>query len=362
MSHKTDFCILGAGLAGLSLADALQNSNISVTIIDKHDLASGASGTPGGLVNPATGRRATKAWKAESCYEAVFENLQKIQAQSSNSFYQRSGLLRPALLEKMARKMKDQYDNTTWPAGWCQWKSEREIKDIHPGIKCVNGGLWLPIGLSVDVGSYIQAYASYLMDQDVPVFLNEKPKVIKEHKGWNLEMETTSISCSHLVYATGHSTGNSSFWDWLPLNLIKGQVAKFKTRHTPLSFSHSISSLGYIAQTGEDNVFVQGSTYEHDFNHIQADQEGEQYLRKRMRRTLPQLEKRVTISDQWAGVRTSTPDYKPILGKHPEHNNLHVFTGLGSKGLLYSKFLANHYTDHLIKKTSLFPEISIKRL
>src|SRR5699024_9125874 len=130
----------------------------------------------------------------------------------------------------------------------------------------------------------------------------------------------------------------------------------------PLPFSHSISSLGYIARTGNDRTFVQGSTYEHDFEHVTPDKEGEQYLRKRLRRTLPQLEKKVTTVDQWAGVRTSTPNRKPILGRHPGHSSLHVFTGLGSKGLLYSKFLANHYADHLINRTALFQNIDISLL
>jgi glycine/D-amino acid oxidase-like deaminating enzyme len=58
----------------------------------------------------------------------------------------------------------------------------------------------------------------------------------------------------------------------------------------------------------------------------------------------------------------STPDKKPILGQHPELKKLHVFTGLGSKGLLYSKFLAEHYVEHLTEGTPLFQEINIDRL
>ncbi|MDZ7681126.1 MAG: FAD-dependent oxidoreductase [Fodinibius sp.] len=71
MSHQTDFCILGAGLAGLSLADALAEKGFTTTVVDKSTVAAGASGTPGGLVNPATGRRAKKSWRAENCYTAI---------------------------------------------------------------------------------------------------------------------------------------------------------------------------------------------------------------------------------------------------------------------------------------------------
>jgi glycine/D-amino acid oxidase-like deaminating enzyme len=362
MIHQTDFCILGAGLAGLSLADALQQQDFSTAVIDKNDIAAGASGTPGGLVNLATGRRATKVWKAEQCYETISRNLSKVQAVTKEPFYQKSGLLRPALLKKMARKMSDRYENTSWPNGWCQWKSEGEIKEMHPGIECVDGGLWLPIGLSVDVGAYLRGYAHFLRQLGVPIHTGKKAQLSPHDNGWQLEFDDITIQARNIVFATGGSTTESPYWDWLPLHYIKGQVALFSTGDRPLSFSHSISSLGYMAQTNKSNTFVQGSTYEHDFTHVNPDEEGEQYLRQRMRRTLPQLEEKVETIGQWAGVRTSTPNRKPILGRHPEYPNMHLFTGLGSKGLLYSKILANHYVDHLSEDKALFPEVDIARL
>ena len=361
MNHQAEFCILGAGLAGLSLADALADRDISSIVVEKNDLASGASGTPGGLVNPATGRRAKKSWKAVPCYNAIAKNLQKVQASTDETFFVNNGLLRPALLEKMARKMKKQHEKTTWPEGWCQWKSEAEIKEIHPGVECVDGGLWLPIGLTVDVGKYILAYAQHLENMGVNILTDQENQQIYSDDKWCVELSDSTVRAKYLVFATGHYTPETKYWDWLPINLIKGQVAKFKSENGPLPFSHSISSLGYIARLDEDDTFVQGSTYEHDFDHLDPDQGGEDYLRKRMRRTLPQLEEQSTVVDQWAGVRTSTPNYKPILGEHPEHKNLHVFTALGSKGLLYGKFLAKHYADHFVNGTALYPEVAISR-
>mgnify|MGYP000131931555 CR=1 FL=1 len=363
MNRHIDFCILGGGIAGLSIADALSERDIECLVVEKNDIGSGASGTPGGLVNPATGRRAKKSWKAEQGYEAIAENLYKVQSYSSNSFFQKNGLLRPALYEKMARKMKDQYENTSWPDDWCEWKTKKQIQEIHPGITCVDGGLWLPVGLTVDIGSYMVAYAKYLKKAGVEIITNNDPKEIHQQTTdkWKIVIEGEIIIANHLIYATGHYTKETKYWDWLPINLIKGQVAKFKKENDPLSFSHSISSLGYIARLDEEDTFIQGSTYEHDFIHLNPDTEGEDYLRKRMQRTLPKLEEQSALVDQWAGVRTSTPNYKPILGEHPEYKNLHVFSGLGSKGLLFGKFLAEHYVDHLTNKEPLYPEIAIER-
>lgn len=361
MNRKVDFCILGGGIAGLSLADSLADQNIECLVIEKDVIGSGASGTPGGLVNPATGRRAKKTWKAEQCYESIAKNLAKIQSHSDYSFYQTNGVLRPALFEKMARKMKQQYDDTTWPEGWCQWKSEGQIKEIHPGINCVDGGLWLPIGITVDVGAYLKAYARFLQDTGISIICGQKPYPILEDDRWIIEVEEEAIVADQLIFATGHTISTSPFWDWLPVNLIKGQVAKFKKMNASLSFSHSISSLGYIARLENDKTFIQGSTYEHDFSNVKPDEQGEAYLRKRMKRTLPELENDSQMVVQWAGVRTSTPNYKPLLGKHPAYNNLYLFSGLGSKGLLYGKFLADHFVDHYTSGTAIYPEMNLYR-
>lgn len=363
MKNTYDFCILGAGLAGLSLADTLSERNVSTVVIDRSGIAAGASGTPGALVNPATGRRATKAWRAEECYKAISENLQKIAAFAGpdKPFYHNNGLLRPALLEKMARKMKKQYDKTSWPDGWCIWKTESEIKKMHPGIKCVDGGLWLPIGLSVNSGEYLTAYGSYLEQQGVKFILNADVTVNRKEDSWLISTGGEQVRAKNVVFATGFSITESRYWKWLPIHPVKGQVAEFELPEGKLSFTHSISSLGYISLVGNSNSFVQGSTYEHDFDDLSTDREGEQYLRKRMQRTLPRLEEKVRLKSQWAGVRASTPDKKPVAGTHPEIENLHVYTGLGSKGLLYSKYLADHLARHLVASEPPIPEISVNR-
>jgi len=80
-----------------------------------------------------------------------------------------------------------------------------------------------------------------------------------------------------------------------------------------------------------------------------------------MAKTLPELAERARLIDQWAGVRVTTPDKKPVLGRHPEINNLHIFTALGSKGLMYGKLLAEHYADHLKHGTEVYSEIALHR-
>lgn len=354
-----EYCILGGGIAGLSLADALNARDADVAVVEKNNIASGASSTPLGLVNIATGRRATKTWKAEQCYRAIKENLEKVRSYSEAPFYKNNGVLRPALTAKIAEKMQEQFEKTDWKEDWCRWLTEKEIKSRHPGIRCVNGGIWLPVGMTVDVSSYLSALTGYLESRDVPIYTQMDYTLDRENGGWKLRAGDTALTAEKLIFATGYDALSHPYWQELPLHAIKGQTATFSVEET-LSFDHSVSSLGYIARFS-DREFVQGSTYEHDFDAVEPDSYGEEYLRDRLRKTLPDLEERATLAGQWAGVRISTPNRKPVLGSHKENPNLYIFNGLGSKGLLFGRFLAGHYAEHLVEGDELFPSVDIER-
>lgn len=361
-AEQFDAIILGAGIAGLSLADALQNCGWKVCIIEKHSVASGASGTPGAMINPATGRRATKVWRAEECYDAIVKNLDKLVGYSAQPFWHNNGVLRPAITPKMAKKMREQYEKTSWREGWCQWLSEKEIKKRHPGITCVEGGLWLPVGITLDSAGYLKAYARYLKEQPVQILEHRDCEISSGTDCWTAAVSDQDLTARHLIYATGYGTLSAKFWDDLPFEPIKGQLAIFRLPEGELNFNHSISSMGYMAKIPQFNDrFVQGSTYEHDFKEVKTSNEGEKYLRNRLARTLPELAEKIVTEELWTGVRVSTPDKKPVIGTHRRYYNLHLFSGLGSKGLMYGKFLAEHFAGYLTGGQPLLKEVDITR-
>lgn len=361
MSDSFDYCILGAGLAGISLAYELSKENASVCIIDPHGVASGASGVPLGLVNPATGRYASKSWEAEQCYAKILANLELIQNSSPVQFYKQTGVLRPAMEEKIVSRMKQNFTSQDWPDGWIEWKSEDEIKKFRPGITCVGGGVWLPIGLTVDISIYLKSFADYLAQQSIYQIYNEKYSIEKRNDLWKLNFTTTSsIKTRNLVFATGSSTINSRYWKDLPIHPVKGQLAVLEPE-SPLSFRHAISASGYMTSL-DTAQFVVGSTYEHSFKDERTDEQGLDYLLGKFKKVLPHLHNSSEVVHQWAGVRASTPNRMPILGEHPSCQNMYVFAGLGSKGLLYSAYLAESMKEFLMNSKELPEELSITRL
>ncbi|MFY0684289.1 MAG: FAD-dependent oxidoreductase [Balneola sp.] len=361
-----DYCILGAGLAGLTLAKELvEQSNTSVLVVDPNGIGGGASGSPIGLVNPATGRYATKTWRAEQAVTAIKENLQSVSNYADKPFYSEDGVIRPALDTKIAQRMKENVQSSEWPGGWCIWLEESDIIKRYPGLTCVDGGVWVSCGMTVQIPSYLNALAHYLKTLGVDFVENREFELIEgkadlENDEWTLSTDgSESIKIDHLIVAAGIKTKEFDFLSELPLHAVKGQVVVYKC-DKKFPYGSAVSALGYFASL-DTKTFVAGSTYEHNFEHEETDIKGLNYIQDRLFRVMPQLKGHITSIDQWSGVRASTPDRMPIIGQHPTIKNCSVFCGLGSKGLLYSSLLAKDLAKNLIDKEAISQEVSISR-
>lgn len=358
---KYDFCILGAGLAGLSVAKEISSiPDVNVIVIDPHGIGGGASGSPIGLANPATGRFATKSWKAEESIEVIQSNLEELSPFSSEKFFSRSGVMRPAMDSKIARRMRENLESNKWPDDWCEWLSQDEIKSRFPNLQSEHGGVWVSTGITVAIPKYLQALSFYLKENEVQVLENKKFELDRISGSWNFKLtDDTQFEAEHLITTAGIKTKEFDFWKELPLHPVKGQVAIFECEDS-FPYEAAISALGYFASL-DSKTFVAGSTYEHNFTHEEVDLQGKEYIEKRMLRVMPQLKGKYRLLDQWSGVRASTPDRMPIIGLHPSIENCSVFAGLGSKGLLYSSLLAKEISPFLIDDLPVSSEISIQR-
>tara|TARA_R100000908_G_scaffold65423_1_gene56201 strand:+ start:56445 stop:57545 length:1101 start_codon:yes stop_codon:yes gene_type:complete len=356
-----DFAVIGAGVAGLAIARSLIQKGKSVCLVDTRDIAAGASGTPLGLINPATGRYGSKVWEAENCLNAVAKDLQEVQSSAPNRFYKNTGILRPAQDEKMVRRMRENVDKNDWPEGWCSWLDEAEVKDINPNLNCMGGAMWLPKGLTVNVGEYLKAKAKFLTHKGLSVKTGRQYELSLD-KGQPIFKfdDGDTIHANSVVFAAGYETSTSKYWAFLPLHSIKGQVATFTSPEAD-NFDYSLSALGYIASIS-DSRFIAGSTYEHHFDDLEPDKEGLKYLKNRLGGVYPALFEKARLISQWAGVRASTPNRKPFLGQHPEIKNFYVFTGLGSKGLMYSEYMGNLLCEHILDEKRIPENLNVDRI
>lgn len=364
MGRQADVLILGAGLAGLSAAVALLDKGQRVIVADSQDVASGASGVPIGLVNPAAAKQANLSWNARQCMSAIVSLLERAAACSAEEFYSKSGVLRPTADTGALEAFRSSLNRYPFPSGWARWMDAAETDAFHPGLKHAGGALWVNEGYVVDVSNYLRALSGMIvqMGSEVLTHCEVLSKAFDPSSGrWVAKLsDSTKVSVRHIVSAIGSGVLEDSDWKWLPVHPIKGQMAVYRSSRQ-IDWTHAVAARGYVAHLNRHD-WVIGSTFEHAFKTLDPDQEGLHFLEDKVDQVLPEMRTDSSLQKQWAGIRLGTPNRLPIIGRHPIQPNLWLFAGLGSKGLLYSAYLGQLLASHMVENAQLPPEVDIARI
>jgi glycine/D-amino acid oxidase-like deaminating enzyme len=67
------------------------------------------------------------------------------------------------------------------------------------------------------------------------------------------------------------------------------------------------------------------------------------------------------VLEHFVGIRPTTKDRRPILGKHELEHNMYIFNGLGSKGVLIAPHFSKIMADFILNNTVIDKEISTNR-
>ncbi len=355
-----DVIIAGGGLAGLATAAQLieKSKSLKVLVYEARQIGQGASGVPAGIVNPATGQKARMIWNAEASLKMLEKRIDQLSAHSKTILKLENGILRPAIDENLAENFRAAFKHTRWPKGWTEWLSPDAVEKHMPHLKENSGALFIRKGKTVRTPEYLQAYANYLEEAGV-TFTFGGPYTIDNDNGWTIDNGTNKFSAPILVVTTGFKARENKYWNELPLNSVKGQLAIYHCSEKISAFP-AVSAYGYIAPI-DDHQLAVGSTYEHHFHDENPDAQGAGLLDQKLMELMPGLYPLCKRIGQWSGIRATTPDRLPIAGEHFEKKGLFIYAGLGSKGLLYSEYIASLVALHIIDEKELPYEISLYR-
>ncbi len=353
--------IFGLGITGTAIAAALAEKGKSVLLVDPH-VSENAPGALAGLVNPATGRHARLSWKSEEGISSLRNRIKKIERVTGrNDLISDSGVLRPAINEDLAQNFKESLEKYTWPEGWVKWLDTKETYHANPYVGETHGAIWLDCGFTVYVDKYLNAYRRFL--RETGVVCKYESATYRQNSpadSFTIEMESgSSATCDHVIVAAGWRTPSFADWEYLKLHLVKGQIAVFEADHD-LNWEHGVSAMGYGLRKGSRSIIV-GSTYEHKFSDVNTTEGALSQIEKKLANMLPALKNRSKSVGQLAGVRVTTPNKLPVIGRHKDISNLCIYSGMGSKGLIYSEYTAAQLANHLVNGAEIEDDLSTDR-
>ena len=163
------------------------------------------------------------------------------------------------------------------------------------------------------------------------------------------------FTASVIVLSLGYGFREFEALKQLNLHAVKGQIVRVVRLHG-LKLELPICGEGYVAP-GKDALIL-GTTYERDFVDVAPTSRSQRAIVRLTSRMVPALA-RAHVLGTAAGVRVGVPGTRlPMVG--PIGHRVWIFTGLGSKGLLFAPHIARQLPSWLENAESVPPEIRVR--
>lgn len=344
---EVDFLVVGQGLAGTLVAHNLLQKGKKILVFDILEENS-SSRVAAGLYNPVTGKRRTKTWLADDLFPFIEPYYQSLENLLHTKFLRKKTIFRP--FESIA----DQND-------WALQSTEKGLdlflelaKDTTEYTRFFHaekGGLKTRISGYLEVKTLLDAFAEYLKKKHL---LNQTAFSYSKIEFSNDKICYEGIVANSVIFCEGHMARKNPFFNYLPLNGTKGEILDVEIKDYTLS---DIVNKGVFVLPEEKKQRI-GSTYEWNFEDNAPTTKAKEELCLKLEKILKHSYR---IVDQKAGIRPTTKDRRPLIGRHPEIKNVFIFNGLGTKGVSLAPYFSVMFANWLLGEGELLKDVNITR-
>ncbi|OHX65546.1 NAD(P)/FAD-dependent oxidoreductase [Flammeovirga pacifica] len=348
MTEKVDFLIVGQGIAGTILAETIENNGYSYKIIDDGTLKN-SSRVAGGLYNPITGRKMVKTWLCDILWDKLDDFYPNFDLKYSTNSFKPINIYFP---------FDSQEKQTDWISASADSKYESYISSFHPE------GIYEQY-IPNDFGGMEIQRSGYL---DIPVFLDAFKEQIKldnklmietfdfNQLQYEDELTYKNLKAKHIIFAEGNKVENNPYFPTLDFRPVKGELLLIKFKNA--RFNHIINKNGFILPIDDEGNCKLGATYERVEEMNSPTQKGKNQLLEKVEYIDDEFE----ILEHWSGIRPATFDRRPFIGTSKDYKNIHIFNGLGAKGVSLGPYFAELLIQNIINGKELPREVRLDRL
>ncbi len=338
--------VIGAGIAGASLAHALRAAGFTPSVYEASAPASGASGNPAGLVMPRLDAGETSAG---AFHALAYLHTVKLLGEIGGAVFNPCGVLLHAGSDKERERQEKLLAQGALPEGWMERREE---------------GLFFPQGGVVDPPAFVAA----LLGETA--LIAEKVTALQETEtGWRVVTAGSQEAFDAVVVANGLEALRFAQAAALPLAGSMGQVDWFPDAAPPdhaQAFGPYAAPAPKFGERGSGAII--GATYAPAAldDRVQVTKEATGSNIAAVAGALPDFAASLDAeaSRPRASVRCTTPDRLPVCGPLPDwaaytsvyeglktgkrqaypagalQPGLFILTGLGSRGLVTAPYAA----------------------
>lgn len=347
-ANRMTVAIVGAGIAGASIARALVAAGQDVLVLDQAHVGAGGSGFAAALVTPRldagdaviAGFHAQALRRASELYSAI------------DGAVTASGVLQLEQVERDAGRFARISTQPIWGQG--------DMKALAPDATTALAGETQTSG-----GLSMKGAIAVRPDKVLPAFLEgsilcqgQVSRIEPSGSGWRtLDQEGNILSdTDRLVLTAGW--GLADLEPSLDLKPVRGQADWVDdVEHT-----QAMAWGGYVVPTGQGVLF--GATHSRDDTSTEVRSEDSARNLETLAGRLPELASRLTgkPARARAAIRATTRDRLPVCGLLPGRPGLYVLGGLGSRGFCVAPLLGEHLAARLLDRPSPLPGDYTRRL
>ena len=329
---KKNVLIIGAGLAGLTLAYQFKKKGINFLLLDKGENFSSAIAA--GLVNPMVFRRMNKSWRIDEFLPFATSFYKELESFLGIHFFN------PITIQRCFSSLQEK----KWWAERCKqneyasylgsfYEEDPKLAHIHceNGFGKVNAAFW------VNANLFIEKFQQFYISNSQLIYQEFNPNNFNTEK-----LIYNGNSYDAVVFCAGFLQKNMPFFENIPIQQTKGQIMTVDTNELPQNVS--LNRKCFILPIG-NNQFKVGATYEWHNNTTHTSEEGLKDLQQKLSNV---FSGKYNVINQEAGIRPTVVDRRPVLGESIKYPNIYIFNGLGTKGYLMAPKLSEEMAEFII--------------
>ncbi len=361
---ETDVCVIGGGIAGMSVAYYLAKEGKKVAVLEKDRICSKTSGGTTGkitsqhhlfynyLIQSQNKDFAKKYLKAN---EEAIQNIEKIiQTEKIDcDFERKSAFVWTKNLDKL-QMIKAEVDSVKSLGKNPKFTNEIEILGkIEGAIEFENQAQFHPV-------KYVNGLAKAILENGGEIF--ENTKVIeyqKRDKEFTVlaeaEGNTKQVKAKYVVVCTRYPIFNVPGFYFLKMyqELEYGIAIKTDTKLRGMYVSVEVPTISFrdYEENGENYILIVGNGHK---TGEKTEENGFEVLENFAKTYFPDKE----IVYRWNAEDTIGLDKIPYIGEYSEvRENMYVATGFKKWGMTSSNVAANLITDKIMGRKSQYEEI-----
>ncbi len=348
ISQIFDVCLVGSGLAGISLAWSLHWVGLRVAIID-HEQGTSASRIAAGLITPITGQRLVKHPQFDLFWTTAKKFYQRVEQESSESIFHPCRMVRifrnPQEREVFEQRHPDEYGESVI-------STEPDI-DLDK-IDAPFGGFEMSGG-RLDVAAFRRALMKSRIDNQPCFNVQLKTPEDVQFVDGTVRIPTLNLTTQRLIFCQGFQSQSNPWFGSVPFDATKGEIL---TVDIPDLNEERVIHRGIWLVHEQEDLYRVGATHDHEHLDDCPTNNGCDELCRELKQLLVIP---FDVVDHHAAVRPIILGRLPILGMHPQHPQLGIFNGLASKGSLLAPWHAELFARAIVGKAIIPKELDVAR-